>query len=479
MSLPENFLWGGAVAANQCEGAWNVDGKGNSIPDHCTNGSHKVSKRITVKIDENKYLYPSHEAIDFYHHYKEDIALFAEMGFKTFRFSISWTRLFPTGLEEKPNEKGLKFYDDVIDECLKYHIEPLITLSHYDMPYRLVELYNGWYSRKLIDLFMKVVRVVFDRYQGKVKYWLTFNEINAGTMKLGSPLSLGTIKGYDGLFTDVPDNPGVRFQALHHQLVASAMAVKLAHDKYPDYKVGNMITFLTSYPLTCNPDDMLLTQHHMQIVNWLCGDVQVRGYYPAFSRRYFKENGISIKMEPGDDEILKEGTVDFFTFSYYMSNCVTAQTNAAKVEGNIMGGAKNPYLKATDWGWQIDPKGLRWTLNEIYDRYQIPVMIVENGMGAYDKLEEDGTVHDPYRIDYIRQHIEQMKEAVEDGVELMGYTPWGCIDLVSATTGEMAKRYGFIYVNKYDDGTGDLSRIRKDSFYWYKCVIASNGEDLD
>lgn len=478
MSLPKNFLWGGAVAANQCEGAWNVDGKGVSIPDHCTNGSHTVSKQITIDIESDK-LYPSHEAIDFYHHYKEDIALFAEMGFKTFRFSISWTRIFSTGLEEKPNQKGLEFYDNVIDECLKHGIEPLITLSHYDMPYTLVEKYNGWYSRELINLFMKLVNVVFERYDGKVKYWLTFNEINAGTMKLGSPLSLGTIQGYNGPFTNVPDNPNVRFQALHHQLVASALAVKLAHDKYPTYKVGNMITFLTSYPLTCNPKDMLLTQQHMQIINWLCGDVQVRGYYPAFSKRYFKENNIKINMEKEDEEILKNGKVDFFTFSYYMSNCITAQNDVDQVEGNIMGGAKNPYLKATDWGWQIDPEGLRWTLNEIYDRYQIPVMVVENGMGAYDKLEDNGTIHDPYRIDYIRRHIEQMKEAVDDGVELWGYTPWGCIDLVSATTGEMAKRYGFIYVKKYDDGTGDLSRLKKDSFYWYKKVIASNGEDLD
>lgn len=477
MSFPKNFLWGGAVAANQCEGAWNIDGKGDSIPDHCTNGSHTVSKRITINIEPNT-LYPSHEAIDFYHHYKEDIAMFAEMGFKTFRFSISWTRLFPTGLEDKPNELGLEFYDRVINECVKYNIEPLVTLSHYDMPYHLVNKYNGWYSREVIDCFMKLVNIVFERYNGKVKYWLTFNEINAGTMKLGSSLSLGTIKGYEGAFTDVPDEENIRFQALHHQLVCSAMISKLAHDTYPTYKIGNMITFLTSYPLTCNPDDMLLTQQHMQIVNWLCGDVQVRGAYPAFADRYFKEHGIILEKDAHDDEILKNGTVDFFTFSYYMSNCVTAQKDAAQVDGNIMGGAKNPYLKATDWGWQIDPKGLRWTLNEIYGRYQIPVMIVENGMGAKDVLEADGTIHDEYRIDYLRQHIEQMKEAISDGVDLIGYTPWGCIDLVSATTGEMAKRYGFIYVSKYDDGTGDLSRIRKDSFEWYKNVIASNGENL-
>lgn len=477
MSFPKGFLWGGAVAANQCEGAWNVDGKGESIPDHCTNGSHTVSKRITVNIEENT-LYPSHEAVDFYHHYKEDIAMFAEMGFKTFRFSISWTRLFATGLEDEVNEKGLEFYDNVINECNKYNIEPLITLSHYDMPYELVKRFNGWYSRECIELFMKLVKIVFERYEGKVKYWLTFNEINAGTMKLGGPLSLGTIKGFDGAFTEVPDDESVRFQALHHQLVTSAMIAKLAHDKYPEYRIGNMITFLASYPLTCNPDDILLNQQHMQIVNWLCGDVQVRGAYPSFAKRYFDEHKINIKKAKEDDQILREGTIDFFTISYYMSTCCSADESSAQTSGNIAGGAKNPYLKATDWGWQIDPQGLRWVLNEINDRYQIPVMIVENGMGAFDKLEEDGTVHDAYRIDYLRQHIQQMNEAIMDGVQLIGYTPWGCIDLVSATTGEMAKRYGFVYVRKFDDGTGDLSRLPKDSFEWYKKVIASNGEEL-
>ncbi len=477
MTLRKDFLWGGATAANQFEGAWNADGKGESIPDHCTNGSHTVSKRITKDIDTEKYLYPSHEAIDFYHHYKEDIALFAEMGFKTFRFSIAWTRIFPTGLEEEPNEKGLEFYDGVIDELLKYHIEPLVTISHYDMPYRLVELYNGWEGREVIDLYMKLIRVLFKRYDGKVKYWLTFNEINAGTMRLGGPLSLGTIRGYDGAFTDVPDDPQVRFNALHHQLLASALCVRYAHDNYPSFKMGNMITFLASYPLTCNPEDMLLTQRHMQMINWYCGDIQVRGHIPFYAKRYFEENNITLDLQDGDLEILQNGTIDFYTFSYYMSSCETADPNAAKVGGNIMGGAKNPYLKASDWGWQIDPKGLRWALNEIYGRYEIPCMVVENGLGAYDKIE-DGKIHDSYRIDYLKLHIEQMKEAVKDGVDLMGYTPWGCIDLVSATTGEMAKRYGFIYVDKYDDGTGTLERMKKDSFAWYKHVIETNGEEL-
>ena len=473
----ENFLWGGAVAANQYEGAWDVDGKGASVSDMCTNGTHTTPKRITAVIEPDT-LYPSHEAIDFYHHYKEDLALFAEMGFKVFRLSIAWTRIFPTGMEAEPNEAGLRFYDNVFDECKKYGIEPLVTISHYEMPYALVEKYNGWEGRECVDLFVRYCEVVFRRYQGKVKYWLTFNEINSGTMAMGNVLSLGTVKGYTGSVMDVPDDPNVRFQALHHQFVASAKAVKLAHEKYPEYQMGNMICFITKYPYTCSPDDMILTQQEMQMTNWFCSDIQVRGYYPSYADRFFEENGIVIKKEPGDDEILKEGTVDFYTFSYYMSTCTGNASDGAETGGNLIGGLKNPYLKASDWGWQIDPKGLRYTLNEIYGRYQIPLMVVENGLGAYDKIEEDGSVNDDYRIDYLRGHIEQMREAVADGVDLMGYTPWGCIDLVSASTGEMAKRYGFIYVEKYDDGTGTLSRRRKKSFEWYKQVIASNGAQL-
>lgn len=476
-TFKEDFLWGGAVAANQFEGAWDIDGKGASVSDMCTNGTHTTPKRITSKIEPDT-LYPSHEAIDFYHHYKEDIALFAEMGFKTFRLSIAWTRIFPTGMETEPNEAGLKFYDNVFDECKKYNIEPLVTISHYEMPYALVEKYNGWYGRECIDLFVRYCETIFERYKGKVKYWLTFNEINSGAMPLGNVLSLGTIQGYSGSIMDVPDDPKIRFQALHHQLIASAKAVKLAHEKYPEYKMGNMICFITKYPYTCNPDDIIMTQKEMQIINWFCSDIQVRGYYPSYAERYFEENNIIIKKEPDDDEILKEGTVDYYTFSYYMSNCTGNAQDGAETSGNLAGGLKNPYLKASDWGWQIDPKGLRYTLNEIYDRYQIPLMVVENGLGAYDKLEEDGSINDDYRIDYLKEHIIQMREAVADGVDLMGYTPWGCIDLVSASTGEMAKRYGFIYVEKYDDGTGTLARRRKKSFDWYKKVIETNGTEL-
>lgn len=473
----EDFLWGGATAANQYEGGWNEDGKGPSVSDMCTNGSNTTAKRVTTEFEEGT-LYPSREATDFYHRYKEDIALFAEMGFKTFRMSIAWTRIFPTGMEEKPNEAGLAFYDRVFDECRKYGIEPLVTISHYEMPYALVEKYNGWEARECIDYFLNYCEAIFERYQDKVKYWLTFNEINSGTMPMGNVLSLGTIQGYSGSIMEVPDKPEVRFQALHHQLIASAKAVKLAHEKYPHFLIGNMNIFATMYPLTCNPDDIIKTQKQMQMMNWFCSDVQVRGEYPYYSGRFFEENNISIQKEPSDDEILLDGTVDFYTFSYYMSNCVSADESNNRSSGNLMGGVKNPYLKASDWGWQIDPKGLRYTLNEIYGRYEIPLMVVENGLGAFDKLEEDGSIHDSYRIEYMREHIAQMKEAVEDGVDLMGYTPWGCIDLVSASTGEMAKRYGFIYVDKYDDGTGTLDRKKKDSFEWYKKVIATNGEEL-
>ena len=476
--FPDNFLWGGACAANQFEGAWDVDGKGPSIPDMCTNGTHTQSKWLTDHIHEDRF-YPSHEAIDFYHHYEEDIALFAEMGFKVFRTSINWTRIYPTGMEAEPNEAGLAFYDRVFDCCLKYGIEPLVTISHYELPYALVQKFNGWASRELIDLYYKYCCTLFERYQNKVKYWITFNEINSSVMSLGALLSVGTVQGYEGpvMALQVPEQ--VRFQALHHQLVASAKAVKLAHAKYPQFTMASMNIFAPTYPLTPDPEDMLLAQERTNMFDWFCGDVQVKGVYPYYALHYFSKHGIEIRMEEGDEALLREGTVDLFTFSYYMSNCITTHEDKASAMGNLTGGHKNPYLKASDWGWQIDPKGLRWSLHSIYDRYGIPMMVVENGLGARDERSEDGKIHDPYRIDYLRDHIREMGRAIEEGVDLIGYTPWGCIDLVSASTGEMAKRYGMIYVNKFDDGTGDLSRERKDSFYWYQKVIRTNGADLE
>jgi 6-phospho-beta-glucosidase len=473
----DGFLWGGATAANQYEGAWDADGKGASVCDHCTGGSNTVEKRITKEFEQGT-IYPSHTATDFYHHFREDIALAAQMGFKVFRMSINWTRIFPTGMEKEPNEAGLKFYDDVFDELKKYAIEPLVTISHYEMPYALIESFNGWESRKCIDCYMNYCRVIFERYRGKVRYWLTFNEINSGTMPLGGVLSLGTVKDYEGPVSKAPDDIRIRYQALHHQFIASALAVKYAHDNYPHFKMGNMCLFAPMYPLTCKPEDVLECQRQMQRMNWFASDVQVRGAYPYYAERFFRENKITIIKQEGDDEILLDGRVDFYTFSYYMSGCITADKTKNTAKGNLISGAKNPYLKESDWGWQIDPTGLRYALNEIYSRYRIPLMVVENGLGAFDELQEDAGINDSYRIEYLREHILAMKEAVKDGVDLMGYTVWGWIDVVSASTGELAKRYGLVYVDKYDDGTGTLKRSRKASFFWYKRVIETNGAEL-
>ena len=342
-----------------------------------------------------------------------------------------------------------------------------------------MEKYNGWASAELIPLFERYCRTVFQRYQHLVKYWLTFNEINGGVTPLGTVLSLSTARGFDGPVSEVSIDPQTRFQALHHQLVASARVVRYAHEHYPHFLMGDMNVFLTAYPLTCDPADVLAAQQHNNILNWFCSDVQIQGEYPYYMTRYFREHDIRLSVSEKDLEDLKTGTVDFYTCSYYMSSCITTHDNAETVAGNLAGGAKNPYLATSEWGWQVDPTGLRYSLNEIYARYHLPIMVVENGLGARDEKGTDGKIHDTYRIDYLRQHIQAMSEAAEDGVDLIGYTPWGCIDLVSASTGEMAKRYGFIYVNKFDDGTGDLRRERKDSFYWYKKVIESNGEELE
>lgn len=478
MVLSKDFLWGGATAANQCEGAWDRDGKGISVSDICTGGKFGQSKRITPVLEPDTF-YPSREAIQHYDRFREDIALFAEMGFKCYRFSIAWTRIFPNGDETQPNEAGLRHYEKVIDECLKYGIEPLITISHYEVPFGLTKKCNAWVSRDMIDYFLNYCRAIFTRYKGKVKYWLTFNEINSASAPMGALLNQGILNDLEHPteFMNQPDIPQQRYQGLHHMFVASALAVQMAHEIDPNYRVGNMMIYSASYPLTCDPDDVLACQHYNRLYNYYCTDVQARGAYPAFAPRMLEEMGVKLDVQPRDAEILKNGTVDFITFSYYMSSCQTAK-DIKGGEGNILGGVPNPNLPSSDWGWQIDPKGLRYALNDLYDRYGLPLMVVENGLGAKDVIEADGSINDDYRIDYLRQHIEQMKEAVKDGVDLMGYTPWGCIDLVSASTGEYAKRYGFIYVRRYDDGTGDFARLKKKSFYWYQKVIKTNGEDL-
>ncbi|WP_227935357.1 glycoside hydrolase family 1 protein [Alkalihalobacillus deserti] len=473
--FPEGFLWGGATAANQLEGAYQEGGKGLNLADVLPGGKDRykllTSTGFNFEMDESKYVYPNHTGIDFYHRYKEDIALFAEMGFKVFRLSIAWSRIFPKGDELTPNEEGLAFYDRVFDELQKYGIEPLVTIAHYETPLHLIKEYGGWRNRKLVDFFERYVTVLFNRYKGKVKYWLTFNEINGATH---FPL-FGLGFSPDSEETRLQDS----FQGLHHQFVASAKAVKLGHELMPESQIGCMLIYAPTYSYDSNPENVMYALEQGRLFNFFCGDVQVRGEYPSFINRYFKEHNINLDIEEGDLETIKEGTVDFISFSYYMSLTEKKEKTEEEVgQGNLIGGVKNPFLKASDWGWEIDPVGLRVALNELYDRYEKPLMVVENGLGAYDKVEEDGSINDDYRIDYLREHIRAMGEAVEEGVELIGYTSWGCIDLVSASTGEMSKRYGFIYVDKHDDGSGTLERSRKKSFFWYKDVIASNGKNL-
>lgn len=476
-SFPKDFLWGGATAANQVEGAWNEGGKGPNLADAMVAGSHQEPRKITLDIDESKYFYPSHIGPDHYHHYKEDIALFAEMGFKVYRLSICWSRIFPKGTESEPNEEGLRFYDNLFAELRKYHIEPLVTIYHNEMPLNLVTEINGWADRKCIDYYLRFAETLFRRYKDVVKYWIPFNEINDLTTGVGNWNHGGILNPGTENFANQVDDPNKRYAALHNQFVASAKAVLLGKEINPAFQFGTMICHITVYPLTCHPEDVLLTQQEDQLRNRFSGDVQIKGVYPYYMKRYFERNHITFPVEEEDLEIIRKGHCDFYTFSYYMSNCITAQKDAAQVSGNIMGGAKNPYLQATEWNWQIDPVGLRYTLNHIYDRYGVPIMITENGIGARDVFE-NGEIHDPYRIAYFRQHIEQMRLAIDDGVDLIGYTPWAAMDIVSVSTGEMGKRYGFVYVNCDDQGNGDLKRYRKDSFYWYKKVIETNGEEL-
>lgn len=476
--FPEGFLWGGAVAANQVEGGWNEDGKGPNLADAMVAGSRTKPRLITLEIDELRHFYPSHKASDSYHRWREDIALFAEMGFKALRLSIAWSRIFPNGDDEEPNEAGLAFYDQVFDELRACGIEPIVTMYHNEMPLALVTKIGGWSDRRSIDLFVRYSRTIMERYRDVVAYWIPFNEINDLTISIGNWNHGGILNPGTETFQDQRDEPNRRFAALHNQFVASARTVMAGRKINSDFHFGAMICHITVYPLTPNPEDVLAAQQEDLFRNQFSGDVQIKGSYPYFARRYFERNGIRFEVGADDEHDIRKGTCDYYTFSYYMSNCITTDKNAAQVSGNIMGGAKNPYLKATDWNWQIDPVGLRYTLNHVYDRYSVPVMVTENGLGAQDILEADGTVHDKYRIDYIREHIRQMRLAIDDGVDLVGYTPWTAIDVVSCSTGEMAKRYGFVYVDADDEGNGTYDRFRKDSFFWYQCVIKTNGEEL-
>ncbi|MDA0107251.1 6-phospho-beta-glucosidase [Vibrio sp. La 4.2.2] len=458
--FPDNFLWGGAIAANQVEGSYNLDGKGLSTSDMLPSGilsPHQTRDERTPGIKDL--------AIDFYNRYPEDIALFDEMGFNCLRLSIAWTRIFPNGDDTQPNEAGLAYYDRLFDELAKYNMTPFVTLSHYEMPYALVENYGGWGNRKLIEMFERYVTTVFERYKDKVKLWLTFNEIN---MSLHAPFT-GV-----GLQEDATEQE--IYQAIHHQLVANAKAVKLCQKIVPDGKIGNMLLGALNYPYTCNPDDVIAAMHENN--KWLFfGDVQTRGQYPGYMLRYFRENQIELDIHDEDLETIAQASVDFISFSYYASGCASADPKQKEV-GNIVDSVPNPYLEKSQWGWLIDPKGLRILLNFLHDRYQKPLFIVENGLGARDEIDANGNIEDDYRIKYLNDHLVQAREAIEDGVELMGFTSWGPIDLVANSTAEMSKRYGFIYVDRHDDGNGTLERKRKKSFHWYQEVIKTQGKSL-
>ncbi|SFH86103.1 6-phospho-beta-glucosidase [Pisciglobus halotolerans] len=473
--FPKEFLWGGAVAAHQVEGAWNEDGKGVSIADVMTAGANGVARKITEGVLEGEN-YPNHQAIDFYHHYKEDIQLFKELGLKAFRTSINWTRIFPLGDESEPNEAGLQFYDDLFDELLANGIQPVITLSHFEVPYHLYETYGGFRNKQVIDFFVHYAQTVMMRYKDKVKYWMTFNEINN---QADGQHNLHTWTNSAIRFEEGENKEEITFQAGLNELIASAKVVKLGHEINPDFQIGCMMAYVPVYPYSCRPEDLMAS---VKVMNrrFFYSDIHVRGKIPSYARKYWQQKGYTIEISEKEESALLEGKVDYVGFSYYMSGAVTTLEDVQGEPVQEYPGAKmvnNPYVTASDWGWQIDPVGLRYTLNIIYERYNLPMFIVENGFGAYDKLE-DGKIHDPYRVEYLQKHIDQMALAVNvDGVELLGYTPWGIIDIVSFGTGEMEKRYGFIYVDKDNQGNGTLARRKKDSFEWYKQLIKNQTEE--
>lgn len=472
MPLRSDFLWGGALAANQCEGAYNEGGRGLANADLLPYGQDRIAvirgDDVPLAAETGRY-YPAREAIDFYHHYREDIALFGEMGFKALRLSIAWSRIFPNGDDAEPNEEGLAFYEDVFRACHEQGIEPVVTLNHYDVPMHLVTTYGGWRNRALVDLFERFAQTVFTRYGGQVRYWLTFNEINIMTS--------ACFMGAGIIFHEGEDRYRSVYTAVHHVLVASARAVRLCHELVPDGQIGCMLNAGIYYPATCNPLDVQAAQGENR-KHYMFTDVQVRGYYPSYVLKEYERHGFKIPWVEGDCETLAGNLVDFVSFSYYSTRVVQAGAEGA-YDSNLLQSAPNPYLKMEPWGRFIDPLGLRITMNDIYDRYQKPLFIVENGLGTLDEPDENGYVEDDYRIEYLREHIKTMKDAVEqDGVELMGYTCWGPIDLVSVATGQMRKRYGFIYVDLDDEGNGTRRRTKKKSFNWYRQVIASNGESL-
>lgn len=479
--INEDFLWGCAIAANQCEGGWKEDGKGETIMDHITSGSRTKPRRFTMELSEAEY-YPTHDGVDFYHHYKEDIQLMAGMHLKSLRLSISWARIYPKGTESFPNQKGLDFYRNLLEELKRNNIEPLVTFSHYDMPFFLVKEYGGWKDKRCIDLFCRYCKTVFESYKDLVKYWITFNEINILTMSAGALFSGGLV--YEPECSMIPHSESAeqrndRFNALHNMFVASARAVSLGHAINSEFKIGGMINGSCVYPKTCRPADVRAAQEKNNNSNYFCADVMVRGHYPHFADRWLQAQGVSLHWAEGEEAALASGTVDYLGFSYYGSSCVTTASGAVKSAVNFAAGVKNEFLKESDWGWPIDASGLRCLCNELYGRYEIPLAILENGLGAFDDIDEHGQINDPYRIAYLKEHIRELHNILADGVELIGYYTWGCFDIVSTSTGEMSKRYGLIYVDKNDEGSGTMKRSLKQSYFWYQSVIDSQGENLD
>ena len=475
MELNKTFLWGGSIAAHQCEGAWNEDGKGLALMDVVTSGDVDHDRIIHEK-KQPGYYYPSETGIDFYHRYHEDIQLFAEMGFNTLRISIDWSRIYPNGDDEKPNPEGIKYYQNVIDALLEKHIEPIVTLYHFEMPLAIVEKYGSWTSRETIELYLRYCRTMFEALKGKVHYWVTFNEMN----HIDSQMSLSDFFTYfvAGIkFSELKDAPQTLAICAYHMTLASVRAIKLAHEVDSQNKVGCVFGLTPNYPYSCNPEDVMLSYKRMTRDLYQI-DAMCYGKFPEYKLREYQRLGIHLTVIEEDRRSFKDGKLDFLGINYYASE-VSIAKETPDMKKAFFGGVKNPYLVESDWGWSVDPIGLRYILNVVDKRYQLPIMITENGIGAVDTVEPDGSIHDTYRIEYLQQHLTTLKQAViEDDVNCIGYLMWGPIDLVSATTGEMKKRYGFIYVDKHDDGSGSMKRIPKDSFYWYQDVIKTNGKNL-
>lgn len=474
-TFPKDFLWGGAVSACQTEGSWQADGKGPSVADCMAVGDRDGGRKCFPSLTPGKR-YPSHDGNRFYEHYEEDLKMLGEGGFRCFRMSVAWSRIFPTGEETEPNAAGLAYYRRVFEACRKNHMEPIVTISHYDLPLALSRKYNGWSSPELIPLYERYARTVIDAFSGLVRYWITFNEINCLTLPLGTVFGGGILKGEGCDILPEEDDAALRYRCLHHQFLAAAKVTAYAHEKYPHIRIGSMIAYYCTYPYSCRPQDVRLAQEHHQLHNLFCLDVQIRGEYPYYMRSFFEKMDIPFPCSSEDAEILKAGKADFCGISYYFSNCIGTEPGLEPSMGNLMAGVKNPYLQQSEWGWQIDPDGLRTALNELYHRYRVPLMVLENGLGARDEVRE-GEIRDPYRISYLKSHIRAVHQALEDGVDVRAYTVWGCIDLISVSTGEMEKRYGLIYVDLDNEGKGSGKRIPKESYYWYKKVIESDGEE--